>query len=161
MARERSRAEFHATFAAGHYPPLPTTSNHIQPLPTTSNHFQLRPMVAMIVWVFALLVGAVIAALFLRRETRTCDDVYRGKVVVITGASSGIGAELAVQLAKYQAKLVLAARRVERLQQVKDQCQAAGAHTVLCVRCDVSSKDDSKYVPMAVGNSGSLTHLTH
>ena len=46
----------------------------------------------------------------------------RGKVVWITGASSGIGEYLAYQLAKYGCKLVLSARRKAELERVKENC---------------------------------------
>lgn len=46
----------------------------------------------------------------------------KGKVVFITGASSGIGEHLAVALAKYGVKLALAARRRVELERVKRNC---------------------------------------
>ena len=53
------------------------------------------------------------------------------KVVVITGASKGIGAELAKQLAARGAKLVLAARSVKELEAVAAECRKAGAEHVI------------------------------
>ena len=47
-------------------------------------------------------------------------------VVAITGASKGIGAELARQLAAQGAKLVLAARNEKELEAVAEQCRKAG-----------------------------------
>ena len=49
-------------------------------------------------------------------------SALKGKVIWITGASSGIGEDLAYQLAKCGAKLVLLARRKEELEQVAKKC---------------------------------------
>jgi short-subunit dehydrogenase len=63
---------------------------------------------------------------------------YKGLVVVITGASSGIGKALALHYSKLQAKVVIGARRVEQLEQVKQECLDAGASDVLSVSLDVT-----------------------
>ena len=52
------------------------------------------------------------------------------KVIVITGASDGIGAELARQLARDRPKLVLAARRTDALDRVATECTTAGAEAM-------------------------------
>ena len=64
------------------------------------------------------------------------------KVVVITGASGGIGAALARRLGSDHAQLVLAARRENELAQVSDEALSAGADKVLTIRADVTSRDD-------------------
>ena len=60
----------------------------------------------------------------------------RDKVVIVTGASSGIGRELARQLAAQGAWLSLAARDLERLEAVKAECLASGGKAI-AVRTDV------------------------
>ena len=65
----------------------------------------------------------------------------RDKVVVITGASKGIGAELARQLAAKGAKLVLAARDLPELENVAGQCKQAGGQAI-AVRADVTLDRD-------------------
>jgi short-subunit dehydrogenase len=60
-------------------------------------------------------------------------------VVIVTGASSGIGAALAYQLADQGARVVLAARRVERLNAVAQECERRGGKA-LVVPTDVSDE---------------------
>src|SRR4051812_44868768 len=57
-------------------------------------------------------------------------DAFRGNVVVLTGASAGIGREMALQLAAQGAELVLAARGAEPLEAVAAECRARGARAV-------------------------------
>ena len=64
------------------------------------------------------------------------------KVVVITGASGGIGAALARRLARDHTQLVLAARRENELSEVASDTLAAGAHGAVTVRADVTVRDD-------------------
>jgi len=67
----------------------------------------------------------------------------RNKTVVLTGASAGIGAELAVALAKKGANLVLAARDVQALEDVKKRCEGVGAKAIV-VKTDVTDPDACK-----------------
>lgn len=62
---------------------------------------------------------------------------WKDKVIVITGASSGIGRATALALAKKGAHLVLAARREEPLDDLAQQCEALGARC-LSVPTDVT-----------------------
>ena len=66
---------------------------------------------------------------------------YSGKVVAITGASSGLGKQMAEGYAEQGANLVLLARRVERLEaSAKEWAEKYGVD-VLPVACDVTSDD--------------------
>jgi short-subunit dehydrogenase len=65
---------------------------------------------------------------------------YAGKVIVLTGASSGIGRALALALAPQRPRLVLAARDLARLEEVAKECRARGAEA-LVVPADVSSEE--------------------
>ena len=69
----------------------------------------------------------------------------KDNVVIITGASKGIGAELARQLAAQGAKLVLAARSAAELEAVAEQCRAAGA-AVVTVKADVAEERDCQAI---------------
>ncbi|PMY73359.1 MULTISPECIES: SDR family NAD(P)-dependent oxidoreductase [unclassified Pseudomonas] len=63
-----------------------------------------------------------------------------GKVCLVTGASSGIGAHLARVAAKAGARLVIGARRLERLEEVATDIHWAGGE-VLSVAMDVTDRD--------------------
>jgi len=65
----------------------------------------------------------------------------KNRVVVVTGASRGIGAELARQLADQGTRLVLAARSQAELETVAIDCRRRGA-AVITVRADVASQRD-------------------
>ena len=64
-----------------------------------------------------------------------------GKVVVITGANSGVGAATAKLCAKEGAKVVISARRVEALKEVETEISSNGG-VVLAVPTDISKVDD-------------------
>ena len=70
-------------------------------------------------------------------------NAYAGKVVVVTGASAGIGRELCRQLAPQRPRLVLAARDEARLQQVAEECRTLGAEA-LVAPTDVASPDQCR-----------------
>ncbi|HEU4356341.1 MAG TPA: SDR family NAD(P)-dependent oxidoreductase, partial [Actinomycetota bacterium] len=65
----------------------------------------------------------------------------RGAVAVVTGASSGIGESTALLLARAGASVVLAARRLERLEALADRIHAHGGDA-LPVHCDVAEPTD-------------------
>lgn len=65
----------------------------------------------------------------------------RGAVAVVTGASSGIGESTAILLARAGAKVVLAARRLERLESLGERISAHGGEA-LPVHCDVAEPAD-------------------
>src|SRR4051812_4227851 len=61
-----------------------------------------------------------------RRRTSVMQQSLKGKVIVITGASSGFGKGAAMELARQGANVVLAARRSELLDELARDCKAAG-----------------------------------
>lgn len=70
-------------------------------------------------------------------------EIFKDNVVIITGASSGIGRELALQLAEKGAKLALAARHLDALEPVVERCTERGG-TAIAVLTDVSDKNQCK-----------------
>lgn len=66
---------------------------------------------------------------------------FENQVVVITGASSGLGTQMAEGFAKQGATLVLMARRVEKLEKIAAELEALGSK-VYPIRCDVTNVED-------------------
>lgn len=73
----------------------------------------------------------------------------RGAVAVVTGASSGFGELTARLLAKEGASVVLAARRLDRLETIAAELQAAGTRAS-AIRCDVTKVEDLSFLRDAV-----------
>jgi len=82
-----------------------------------------------------------------------------GKVVAITGASSGIGEATATLLAERGAAVVLGARRRERLDEIVRGIRDRGGHGAACV-IDVARREDlDRLVGQAVAEFGRLDVL--
>ena len=76
----------------------------------------------------------------------------KGRVAVVTGASSGLGKQMAKGFAEAGADLVILARRVEKLEELKNELQALGVR-VLPIKCDVTSTED-------INNAANLAEQT-
>jgi NADP-dependent 3-hydroxy acid dehydrogenase YdfG len=89
------------------------------------------------------------------------DPDIAGKVVAITGASTGIGEATAILLAARGAKVVLGARRTVRLDELATRVAVTGADA-FPVRVDVRRRDDvNALVAAAVDNCGRLDVLVN
>lgn len=76
----------------------------------------------------------------------------KGKVAVISGASSGLGMQMSYAFARQGASLVLLARRIERLNELKEKLEKKGTK-VLAIKCDVTNTKD-------VNNAANMTEMT-
>lgn len=82
-----------------------------------------------------------------------------GQSILVTGASSGLGAVLAETFAKSGARLTLVARREDALNEVAERCRSAGAEAIASV-ADVTVPDDCvRAVEAAVSAHGGLDVL--
>ncbi|HIQ85525.1 MAG TPA: SDR family oxidoreductase [Candidatus Cryptobacteroides excrementigallinarum] len=85
---------------------------------------------------------------------------FADKVIVVTGASSGIGLASARLFGKEGAKVVMAARSLDRLEALAPG--VAPADRVLCVKCDVTSEDDCRrLIEAAVERFGGVDILVN
>lgn len=82
--------------------------------------------------------------------------MIKDKVVIITGASSGIGEASAKLLASKGAKVVLGARREHQLRQLVDEIQKAGGQAVYQVMDVVNPSDNAEIVKLAKETFGSV-----
>jgi NAD(P)-dependent dehydrogenase (short-subunit alcohol dehydrogenase family) len=81
-----------------------------------------------------------------------------GRVVIVTGASSGIGRDVAVELARAGASVVAAARRLDRLERLR----GAASTPIEVVACDVADPDDrARLVDTVVARFGRIDGLVN
>lgn len=85
----------------------------------------------------------------------------KGKVVIITGASSGIGEVTAKNLASQGAKVVLGARRENRLQSIKQAIEENGGEAVYQVTDVTSHTDVEALAALAVNEYGRIDVLVN
>lgn len=83
---------------------------------------------------------------------------FANKVIIITGASSGIGAHAALHLAKLGAKMSIVGRNKEQLNVVSEQIKSVGAATPLVIVADVA-KDARRIIDETVNQFGKLNIL--
>lgn len=82
--------------------------------------------------------------------------MIKDKVVIITGASSGIGKATALRLSKAGAQVVLGARNEQKLQEITDKIKKNGGKAVYLVT-DVTSRDDNKaLIDLAIKKFGKV-----
>ena len=81
---------------------------------------------------------------------------FTGKVIVITGATSGIGKALAVQIAGSDVRLVLASRRLHELKEVQEMCHQKGAN---CSILELDVADENSISKFAEGLRNKFDHV--
>jgi len=85
----------------------------------------------------------------------------KDKVVLITGASSGIGAAVAIELAAAGARVVIGARRMDRLDALKSEIEASGGTALACA-LDVTNRADMEaFVGAATAAFGRIDVLVN
>ena len=71
---------------------------------------------------------------------------WEGKVAIVTGASVGIGAEIAKALVEHGVKVIGCARNVQKLEELASTMTPKGSGSFKAVLCDVKKEDDIKAV---------------
>lgn len=83
----------------------------------------------------------------------------KGRVVAITGASSGLGAQMAKGFARQGADLVIMARRLDKLEKVAEEIRSLGVKC-LAIQCDVTKTEDvNKAAEAAIKEYGKVDIL--
>lgn len=92
------------------------------------------------------------------RTNRSLQD----KIVLITGASSGLGEQIAYQAASEKAIVILAARRRERLEQIERRCRELSGRPAYSYRLDVGSPEQiAAVVPDILARMGAVDVLVN
>uniref|UniRef100_A0A803TP46 Hydroxysteroid 11-beta dehydrogenase 1 like n=1 Tax=Anolis carolinensis TaxID=28377 RepID=A0A803TP46_ANOCA len=107
---------------------------------------------------FSLLVA--LCAYHFYREKPFSEDMVRGKRILVTGSSMGIGEQIAYELARMGAHVMLTARREKQLQEVVQKCLDLGASSAQFVAADMSNMTEAQRVIKETKDAmGGLDHL--
>ena len=89
---------------------------------------------------------------------------FTNQVALVTGASGGLGAQIAIELAKRDVQLILVARNMDKLEQVSKECQSFTTKPVDIYSCDLTDDvsidellgnlDASYKITMVINNAG-------
>ena len=89
---------------------------------------------------------------------------FTNQVALVTGASGGLGAQIAIELAKRDVQLILVARNMTKLEQVAAECQSFTTKPVDIYSCDLTDDasidqllgnlDASYKITMVINNAG-------
>lgn len=103
-----------------------------------------------------------VMGVYLTEESKLLNmSTIKDKVIIITGASSGIGEATAKELASKGAKLVLATRREDRLEKLQEEIQSNGGQAIYKVT-DVSSYEQmEELVAYAIEEFGEINVLVN
>ena len=111
-------------------------------------------MKALLVWM-SLLTVLVAALIGFPGICKEGPESLAGRGVVLCGASTGIGEDLAYAYARAGSRLVLVARRAEALERVAERCRALGSPEAHALAADLSSEEEAaRVVATAVGLLG-------
>uniref|UniRef100_A0A665WUA1 Hydroxysteroid 11-beta-dehydrogenase 1-like protein n=1 Tax=Echeneis naucrates TaxID=173247 RepID=A0A665WUA1_ECHNA len=87
-------------------------------------------------------------------------ESLKGARVLVTGASTGIGEQMAYHYARFGAQIVITARREKVLEQVSEKCMSLGAQKALYISADMGTDSDpAKAVDFALEKLGGLDYL--
>ena len=95
------------------------------------------------------------------------NSFYKDKVIIVTGASSGIGLASATRFASLGAKVVLAARSIDKLEKIAEEINEKfnsqqSTSKVLCIKTDVTKEEDCKnLVEQTVKHFGKIDVLVN
>ncbi|KAJ4749053.1 Hydroxysteroid 11-beta-dehydrogenase 1-like protein [Rhynchospora pubera] len=119
------------------------------------------PPASMVMMAFAWPTLSVLRAAEWAVRTFFLEDM-ENKVVLITGASSAVGEQIAYEYARRKANLVLVARREHRLFGIRENARILGARQVLVIAADVVKEDDCRrFVSDTISYFGELNHLVN
>ncbi|MCE2570160.1 YciK family oxidoreductase [Motilimonas eburnea] len=86
-------------------------------------------------------------------------NLLANKIVLVTGAGSGIGKEIALSYAKHGARVILLGKTVAKLEAVYDEIEALGAPQPAIIPLDLKGATEQHYQDMAETIAGQFGHL--